>query len=111
MKAYNNSNVIAFPLAKANKVRVFNVLDAEWRSLKKEQGKRVGDREIQTLWTIIRLANHYQTNEIKIDYSFLMKQCAFGCSQDQMRRYLKGLKETKIISYKIANEQFNYEKN
>ncbi len=108
MKSSTANNVI--PFRKSQELHRFNVIPHEWRVLANEEGKRLSEKELQTLWTLKRLAEHQQTDQLIIDYAFLIYQCGFDCSQRQMSRYLNAIKNSNIISYKTQNAAHGYKK-
>ena len=106
MKSSTANNVI--PFRKSQELHRFNVIPHEWRVLANEEGKRLSEKELQTLWTLKRLAEHQQTDQLIIDYAFLINQCGFDCSQRQMSRYLNAIKNSNIISYKTQKATHGY---
>lgn len=108
MKSSIANNVI--PFRKSQELHRFNIIPHEWRVLANEEGKKLNDKELQTLWTLKRLAEYQQSEQLVIDYAFLIYQCGFDCSQRQMSRYLNSIKSTKIISYTTQNEAHGYKK-
>lgn len=102
---HNNNNLWGLP-----PMRKFTVIPQGWRKLTLPTGRKLSDRVLQTLWTLVRMAQHNKSEELMVDYTFLEKQCGFGCSRDQLKRYLKDLAATKIIEYSIKRELYNSQK-
>lgn len=91
-------------------LKKFNVIPGEWRDITTEEGRNLSDKEIQTLWTITRIAQYSKSNVIQLSYDDLIDKAGFRCSKDQIKRYLKRISETNIIEYSVKKHRFGYKK-
>lgn len=105
LKKYTHNNLWGLPPLKK-----FTVIPQGWRKLFKPSGRKLSDRVLQTLWTLVRMAQYNKSDHILFEYSFLEKQCGFGCSRDQIKRYLKDLVEAQVIEYSIEKQHYNCQK-
>lgn len=88
----------------------FNVAPAEWRKIRTSGDKKLSSSEIELLWTIYRLATHHRTDNLKLSYAVLGKECALDTSQRTLNRYLHKLSSTGIIEFYTTKSAVNYDK-
>lgn len=98
------------PLRKNINLSRFNVAPAEWRKIRTSGDKKLSSSEIELLWTIYRLATHHRTDNLKLSYAVLGKECALDTSQRTLNRYLHKLSSTGIIEFYTTKSAVNYDK-
>ena len=98
------------PFRKNINLSRFNVAPAEWRKIRTSGDKKLSSSEIELLWTIYRLATHHRTDNLKLSYAVLGKECALDTSQRTLNRYLHKLSSTGIIQFYTTKSSVNYDK-
>lgn len=93
----------------------YNVVPSIWREkvlikTGERKGAILNEKVLQVLWTLVRLANNKKVTNYQTSYAELMSKCRLGCDQRSMARYLKQLKETEILDYRVESGPLNNKK-